>query len=87
VVSTTSFGHWADQRAGLGECASAGARRAPGSRWPVLSMAVRVASCPAPRQGPDEGSRHPPTQRGRVPVTARAWPCMASLSARPPPRS
>ena len=29
VVSTTSFDHWADQRAGLAECARVGARRLP----------------------------------------------------------
>ena len=72
VVSTTSFDHWTDQRAGLRECAGAGARRAPSPRRPVLGMAVRVASWPAPRQGPDQGPRHPPAHRGRVPVTAMA---------------
>jgi len=66
VVSTTSFDHWADQRAGLGECARV---LAPGSRArrPVLTPAPAHVAGRPPRKGADPAASQPTAQRCRVP--------------------
>jgi SAM-dependent methyltransferase len=74
VVSTTSFDHWADQGAGLVECACAAPRRPPGPGRPVFRI-PRTAAAPTPaRQGAHHGTGEPPAHRCGFPVPRMAQP-------------
>ena len=73
VVSTTSFDHWADQAAGIAECARV---LAPGGHL-VLADQFSLLLWPdagrrAARQGADQGTRHPAGRGRRPAVTAVA---------------
>ena len=75
VVSTTSFDHWADQEAGLRECARVtGPGRPPGPGRPVLAAVPAHPGRQPPGQGPHPAPGHPPAGPGRVPVAAMARP-------------